>query len=75
MLPAFGEIKFRIISIISLGNRKLKLYLQSFIMSMLDVLKSFIKNLVTAKSTITMIRCFDSVMFHDTFSVADEIDT
>ena len=39
-----------LISIISQGNRKLKLDLQSFIMSMLDVLKSFIKNLVTAKS-------------------------
>jgi len=37
-------------SIISLGNEKLKLCLQSFMTSMLDVLKSFIKNLVTAKS-------------------------
>jgi len=39
-----------LISIISLGNSKLKLDLQSFIMSMSDVLKSFIRNLVTAKS-------------------------
>jgi len=33
----------------SLSNIKLKFDLQSFIMLMLDVLKSFIKNLVTAK--------------------------
>jgi len=32
-----------------LGNIKLKLVLQLFITSILDVLKSFIKNLVTAK--------------------------
>jgi len=39
-----------LISIISLSNIKLKFDLQSFIMSMLDVLESFIKNLVTVKS-------------------------
>jgi len=37
-----------LISIISLGNIKLKLVLQSFITSILDILKSFIKNIVIA---------------------------
>jgi len=39
-----------LISIISLSNIKLKFDLQSFLMSMLDVFKSFIKNLVTVKT-------------------------
>jgi len=39
-----------LISIISLGNIKLKLVLQSFTKSILDVLKSFIKNLAISRT-------------------------
>ena len=49
MLNLLSKFAF-LISNISLGNKKLKLDLHSFMMSMFDVLKSFIKNLVTAKS-------------------------
>ena len=51
MLNLISNLAF-LISIISLGNSniKLQLVLQSFITLILDVLKSFIKNLVTAKS-------------------------
>jgi len=44
VLNLISNLAFRI-SIISLGNIKLKLVLQTFITSILDVLKSFIKNL------------------------------
>ena len=49
MLNLLSSLAF-LISIISLGNKKLKLDLQSFVVSKFDVLESFIKNLVTAKS-------------------------